>query len=63
MSYTNDSKPTDSYTGDTKPSVSGVMVLGQPIATGFFMFLTYPQTQGYSNDSLTTDSYTNDIKP
>lgn len=61
MAYSNDTKPSGSYTSDTK-AISGVVV-GNPI--GLLLALTFAaDTQFYSFDSEPSAvSYTNDSKP
>lgn len=65
MSYVNDTKPTGSYSSDTKPTTaSNPVKQGSPIASGFFMLLTYAAAgSGFTSDTKPTGSYSNDIKP
>ena len=64
MAYVNDTKPTGSYTQDTKPTLpTGAATQGVPI--GLLLCLTYASTlTPYTNDSeASVASYTLDIKP
>ncbi len=67
MPYTNDTKPTSSFSNDTKPSLASAMnVIGNPI--GLLLALTYAVVnygpgEEYTNDTEPTSSYSNDTKP
>lgn len=63
MSYTNDTKPTSSFSADTKPANTAMSGGGVPI--GLLLALTYAggATSIYANSTKPSSIFSLDLKP
>ncbi len=60
--YSNDTKPSGTFSSDTKPLPEGGISIGNPI--GLLLSLTYSVAiEGFDYDSIPSGAYSNDSKP